>query len=455
MSMAVRPVAAAVRPYHFPAVHRTTLANGLRVVVARMPRLPIVTALALVDAGAAADPLGAEGLAALMARTLDEGSGALDGAAITDRFESLGTSFEAAADWDSVVARLTVSPARLETAFDVFARVLRAPSFPVADVARTRDERLDDLAQLLAEPRGLADMRFTGFLYGAGARYGRPAAGAASSVAAFDAAAVRAFHARHVGPATTTLIFVGDITPEQAERFAQAHFGDWRADVARGAAAAERTAPEQRRVVIVAKPDAPQSELRVGHIGVPRTHPDHLAIVVMNAILGGLFSSRINLNLRERNAFTYGASSGFDWRRGRGPFVVNTAVRSDVTARAVTEILAEIDAMRTALPTAAEVSLATDYLAGVFPIRYETTAAVAGALAGAEVYGLGEDWFRTYRDRVRAIGAADVLAAAQAHLDPSRLLVLAVGDAGVIQGPLAELASAPVTVHTATFDPTE
>lgn len=452
---AARPAASAVRPYHFPAVHRLTMANGLRLVVARMPRLPIVTALALVDVGAAGDPRGAEGLAALMARTLDEGTGELDGAALTDRFESLGTSFEAAADWDSVVARLTVSPSRLETAFALFAQVLRAPSFPVADVARTRDERLDDLAQLLAEPRGLADMRFSGFLYGRGARYGRPSGGAASSVAAFDAAAVRAFHARHVGPGTTTLIFVGDVTPDEAERVVRRHFEDWKASVVRGSAAPERVAPETRRVVVVDKPDAPQSELRVGHIGVPRAHPDHLAIVVMNAILGGLFSSRINLNLRERNAFTYGASSGFDWRRGRGPFVVNTAVRSDVTARAVAEILAEIETMRAAPPAPAEVSLATEYLAGVFPIRYETTAAVAGALAGAEVYGLGEDWFRTYRDRVRAISPAEVLAAAQAHLDPSRLLVLAVGDARVIESPLAELAIAPVTVHAATFDPTE
>lgn len=454
MSTSSRPVAAAVRPYDFPAVQRGRLPNGIGLVVARMPRLPIVTALALVDVGAAADPQDAEGLAALMARTLDEGTGSLDGAALTDRFESLGTSFEAAADWDSLVARLTVTPAHLETAFALFAQVLRAPSFPAADVTRTRDERLDDLTQLLAEPRGLADLRFTGFLYGAGARYGRPAGGTARSVATFDADAVRAFHARHVGPATTTLIFVGDITAEDAERLARAHFGDWRAEAVPGEAAPERRTPETRRIVVVDKPDAPQSELRVGHVGVPRAHPDHLDIVVMNAILGGLFSSRINLNLRERNAFTYGASSGFDWRRGRGPFAVTTAVRSDVTARAVEEILSEIDGMRAAAPTPEEVSLATDYLAGVFPIRYETTAAVAGAIAGAEVYGLGEDWFRTYRDRVRAIDAGQVLAAARAHLDPSRLLLLAVGDAGLIEAPLAALGIAPVTVHAPTHDPT-
>jgi predicted Zn-dependent peptidase len=175
----------------------------------------------------------------------------------------------------------------------------------------------------------------------------------------------------------------------------------------------------------------------------------------MNALLGGLFSSRINLNLRERHAFTYGASSYFDWRRAAGPFVVSTAVKSDVTARAVEEILREIDAMRLTAPAREELSLATDYLAGVFPIRYESTSAVAGALAGAEVFGLPEDWFATYRDRVQAITPADVHRAAQAYLDPAQLLVLAVGDAGVIAEPLGALDLAPVQRVPASLNPTE
>lgn len=455
MTAATRPAAAPVRPYQFPVVHRMQLANGIRVIVAPMPRLPIVTALALIDVGASADPAGAEGLAALMARTLDEGTGTLDGAALTDRFEALGTSFEASADWDSLVARLTLTPTRLETGFALFAQVLRAPNFPADDVARKRDERLDDLAQQLAEPRGLADRRFTGFLYGPRSRYGRPAGGTAHSVAALDAAAVRGFHAKHVGPATTTMILVGDLTPAGAQRLVEAHFGDWRAPADRGATTEVLGSRERQRCVIVSKPEAPQSELRVGHIGVPRSHPDHLAIVVMNAILGGLFSSRINLNLREKHAFTYGASSGYDWRRAAGPFVVSTAVRSDVTSRAVEEILREVDAMRAAPPTHDEVTLATDYLAGVFPLRYESTAAVAGALAGAAVFDLPEDWFRTYRDQVLAISAEQVHAAARAHVDPSRLLLLAVGDAAVIESPLTALGVAPVAVHLATFDPSE
>jgi len=466
-----RPSATAVRPYQFPGVERVTLPNGLRVLVAPMHRLPIVTVLALVDAGACADPAGQAGLAALTARTLDEGSGALDGAALTERFEALGTSFEASADWDSTVARVTVTPSRLDAAISLFADVLRAPSFPDADVERKRDERLDDLAQALAEPRGLADMRFTGLLY-TGARYGHPAGGNTASVAGLDAAAVRRFHAAQYRPDRTTLIVVGDITVDAAIAMAKAKFGDWSVAAetsdarsrpagssAQGANSASAHALDRadarRRTMIITKPDAPQTELRVGHRGIPRQHADHLATVVMNAILGGLFSSRINLNLREKNAFTYGASSTFDWRRGAGPFVVSTAVKTEVTSRAVEEILREIDAMRAAAPSESELSLATDYLAGVFPLRFETTSAVAGALAGAVVFDLTDEWFREYRERVQAITRADVLRAAEQHLDPSQLLLVAVGDAEQIEAPLRALNHGTLEVLTASQDPLE
>lgn len=460
MTAAPRPATGTARPYQFPEVERFTLANGLRILVAPMPRLPLVTVLALVDAGASCDARGAEGTAALTARTLTEGTASHDGAALTDRLEALGTSLDGYADWDSSGARFTVMPSRLAEAFTLLSEVLRAPTFPTADVERRRDERTAELTQRLAEPRGLADQRFTGFLYGRESRYARPAGGTIRTVRALGADQVRAFHAARYVPATTTLIFVGDVTPDGARALAAGALGDWAGTVAPTAATVVRTTLDgdlRRRTIIVDKTDAPQSELRVGHVGVPRSHPDHLRIVVMNALLGGLFSSRINLNLRERHAFTYGASSGFDWRRAAGPFVVSTAVKSEVTDRAVQEILAEINGMRAAAPGANELALAIDYLAGVFPLRYESTDAVAGALANSVIFGLSDDWYATYRTRIREITAADVLAAAQQHLDPSRLLLLAVGDAAAIRGPLASHAETmgEIQVVAPEFDPSE
>ena len=192
-------------------------------------------------------------------------------------------------------------------------------------------------------------------------------------------------------------------------------------------------------VSIVDRPGAAQTELRVGHIGIPRLHPDYFAVVVMNSVLGGLFSSRINLNLRERHGYTYGAFSAFHWRVQSGPFMVSTAVQTDKSGAAIREILTEIDRIRAEPITEEERSLAVDYLAGVFPIRYETTAAIAAGLAAMRVFGLPRDYFDTYRERILAVTADDVLRVAREHLRPSQLQILALGEAREIEPQLASL----------------
>jgi predicted Zn-dependent peptidase len=268
-------------------------------------------------------------------------------------------------------------------------------------------------------------------------------------VRALDAAQARAWHVLRYGSATTTLIVSGDVKVEQVQSVVERRFGAWARTVEPTPAVHAEARTMERAVHVVAKADAPQSELRVGHVGLPRAHRDYFKVVVMNAVLGGLFSSRINLNLREEHAYTYGAHSGFDWRRAAGPFVVETAVKTEVTDAAVREILLEIDRIRDAEVTADELDLATKYLAGVFPIRYETTGAVASALALATVYGLPDDYFSTYRNHISAVTRSDVLAAARNHLHPEALQVLAVGDAAAITEPLAALNLGSPSVTTA------
>jgi zinc protease len=242
---------------------------------------------------------------------------------------------------------------------------------------------------------------------------------------------------------------VGDIDADGANgvvALAERALGAWRGEAPARVTVDDRQAREERRVLVVAKADAPQSELRVGHVGLPRLHPDFFAATVMNAILGGLFSSRINLNLREAHAWTYGAHSGFEWRLQAGPWVADSAVKSEVTADAVREILNEIDRIRTDAVAPEELSLATSYLDGVFPIRYESTGAIAAALANLVLYGLPDDYFDRYRERVRAVTTADVLEAARRHLHPERLHVVAVGDPAAIVAPLEALGVGPVEV---------
>jgi len=300
-------------------------------------------------------------------------------------------------------------------------------------------ERLAELLQQRVEPRGLADERFAGVVYDASSRYARAAGGTPASVRAITASDVRAWHGRRFGGSTTTIVLAGDVTSAAALRLVEKHLGAW-SPAAQLAGVAHATPAAGRRAVhVVSKEDAPQSEVRIGHVGLPRAHQDYFAVVVMNAVLGGLFSSRINLNLREAHAYTYGAHSAFEWRRAAGPFGVATAVKTEVTDAAVREILVEIDRMRSEEIAVDELDLATRYLAGVFPIRYESTGAVASALALATVFDLPDDYFSTYRDRVAAVSRTDVLGAARAHLHPDKLQILAVGDAGAITEPLAAL----------------
>lgn len=442
-----RPTPGPSRTYRFPAFERLTLPNGLSVVVAPVSKLPVVSVLALVDAGAATDPSGSEGIAQLTARALVEGTERSDGAELAERFERLGTALDTSTDWDSTAARVTVTAPRLVESMMLLAEVLRVPRFPAREIERLKQERLAELLQQQAEPRGLADDMFGRFAYAPDSRYALPDGGTEATVNALSPEGVSQFYHARYAPSSTTLIVVGDVTTATAGAIAADTFGTWVGATVPPHTVSDCPSRSTRAIHVVGKEGAPQSELRVGHVGVPRLHPDYFPIVVMNAILGGLFSSRINLNLREAHAYTYGAFSSFDWRRGAGPFTVATAVRSDATDAALGEIMLEIERMRADEVTEAELSLATSYLDGVFPIRFESTNAIANALASVVSYGLPNDYFDRYRANIRAVTAADVLHAAREHIHPEQLQIVTVGDPGIIRGPLERSALGPVHLY--------
>lgn len=442
-----RPEPAPPRAYQFPRFERRALANGLKLVVAPVRKLPLVTAVLVVEAGAVADPVGQEGTAQLTAQALLEGTTRATGEELTERFERLGATVSAGADFDIATVTLTAMTPRLAEAFPLFAEVVRAPAFPEREVERLKGERLAELLHLRTEPRGLADEMFSRFAYASASRYARPGGGSEASVKAIEPAALRAFYEARYRPAGMTLVVAGDVTADEVERLATRAFGDWTAPTPPVVAASAEPARTTRAVHLVAKGDAPQSELRIGHVGVPRGTPDYFPLVVMNAVLGGLFSSRINLNLRERHGYTYGAHSGFEWRRLPGPFTIDSAVKSEVTEAAVREVLHEVDRMRGEAIGEDELTLATSYLDGVFPIRYETTGAIAAALANLVIYGLADDYFDTYRERIRGVTRDEVLAMAQRHLHPEALQVVVVGDPAQVRAQLEALAFGPLTVY--------
>ncbi len=449
MVTSLRPNPGPTRAYRFPDCHDEILPSGIRLVTAPVAKLPVVTVLVLVDAGSTNDPVGKEGIAALVAGTLLEGSERFDGAELAEKFEQLGTSVESGADWDSAFIKITVVSDQLEEATKLLGEVISSPIFPEREVERLKAERLAEILQLETEPRGLADEKFSEFLYAHESRYSTPDEGSTESVSALSQKDVEEFYRSRYRTGSTTVIVAGDISAANARTLIARAFERWPSGRAPSRPLIATARTTRRSVHIVNKPEAPQSELRTGHVGLPRKHPDFFPTLVMNAVLGGLFGSRINLNLREVHGYTYGASSFYDWRRGPGPFIVSTAVQSEVTAPALREILLEIDRIRSERISEEELSLARDYLDGVFPIRYETTAAIASALATLVIYDLPADYYETYRRNVRGVSAEAVLGAARSHLHPSELQTIVVGDARVIRDSVADLKLGDLHLHGA------
>jgi zinc protease len=447
MTISTRPLPGAAREYHFPKFERTKSTNGISIITANVQKLPLVTIVAVIDATALADAPGKEGTAELVAKALREGTLHRDGATLALDLETLGTSVEAGADWDSTVVSLTVLRDHVSKAFEIMSEVLTSPAFRPEDIDRLKAERLSERIQLLDEPRGLADESFTQFVFAPGMRYAQPMSGTSKSVSSITREDIDAFYRSNYAPSAVTMIFAGDITAGEAQQLVESHLGSWKGKRHVTVVTADKAAREVRSTEIIAKADAAQSELRIGHVGVPRNHPDYFRIVVMNAVLGGLFSSRINLNLREANGYTYGASSYYDWRVQSGPFVISTAVQSEVTGAAIAETLKEIDRMRAEPIASDELTLATSYLEGVFPIRYETTEAIASALAKLVTFGLPENYYDTYRSNIAAVTPADVLEAAKVHVKPERLQICVVGNPALIEAQMQQLAIGPITVR--------
>ena len=442
-----RPKPLPPRPYSFPRFERRHLDNGLQIIVAPVAKLPVATVIALVDSGATCGPRGKEGIAQLTASLLLEGTEKTDGNELVERLERLGASVDATATWDGASLRATALSEYLEPLVRVLAEVLCSPAFPEREVERLRAERLAERLQLRSEPRGLADELFTKILYEPTSRYALPEAGTEASVGNIKRADIETFYKNRYRPPATTIVIAGDVRTDAAFALISEAFGEWDGAKPPPCPASDKPARMSRATHLVAKPDAAQSELRIGQVWLPRTHPDYYESVVLNAALGGVFSSRINLNLRERHGYTYGAFSALDWRRQAGPLVVETAVGSEVTVPAAREAVREIENIRKAPITESELSLVTSFLDGVFPIRYETTDAIAGAIAGLVQYGLPEDFYDTYRNRVRAVTADGVLRVAKEQLHDEALQMLVVGDPKAVQQPLKELGFGPLTVY--------
>jgi zinc protease len=447
--VATRPIPGTPREYEFPPFSRTQLSNYLSLLTVDLPGRPLVSATLILPNGAGDEPADDAGATVLAARALSEGTQRYDAIGLVEAAERLGATLHAEAGWDATSGGVDVPAARLEPALELLAEMMARPTFPEAEIERLRDERLNDLLQARADPRRRAEEAFVDTIYTPGSPYHRPSGGTRETVVRLDSRRVRRAYGRGFDPARGALIVGGDLSGIDVAGIAERLFGQLRPDAAvtEPGRIPATAALDERLVRVIHRPGAVQTEIRIGHPGLPRRVPDFHAVSVMTAILGGLFNSRLNMKLREEKGYTYGASAGFDMRRGRGPFAARAAVNTEATVPAVRDFLGELERIRDERVTDVELASARDFLVGVFPLRFETPGAVVGALSALVVHDLPDDELARYREAIEAVSVDDVAKAAGDHLHLERAAILLVGDADAFASELEGAGFGPVAVE--------
>jgi zinc protease len=439
---ATAPKPSAARAAHLPIPQSFQLSNGLTVLFAPQTGMPVVSATLVVPNGGDANPIDKPGLASFSAAMLNQGTTTRSATQIAEDIAQLGASLNTGSTMDSSTITTSSLARNFPAALNILADVALRSTFPTEEVERIRAARLADVVQQRSNPNIIANNVMAAALYGLEHPYGFAQLGTADSIKRITRDDLHGFWRSQFVPANAALVIAGSITLPEVRKLAESAFGSW----PRGTAAPPKlgdAALAQPRLVLVDRPGSPQTQLRVATIGVPRSSPDYMRLRVMNTILGGLFSSRINLNLREANGYTYGAGSQFSFWRGAGPFSVSTGVRTDVTAPAVREIVNEVRRMVGTDVTAEELTLAKDAIAQSLPGQFETNEFTAGALSAIFVYGLPLNYYATLPGQINAVTAKDIQTVAAKYLVPDKMVVVAVGDSARIRQPLeAEVAPA-------------
>jgi predicted Zn-dependent peptidase len=430
--------------FRFPGIVRHVLSNGLALRVVEHHAAPVVTFVLQVDGGAGADPAGREGLAALTADMVDEGTGDLSALDVSDALARVGADFDIEVGADATLFTLTTLSRFAERAATLLASMATRPSLRTDDMMRVRQLRLDRVRQLKDLPPASAERAFLRILYGAHP-YGHLSIGSETSLRALTPEDVAWFHESGFRPSCARLVVGGALDGAEMIRIAETAFGDWRDNLGSPtplveASTIEPPAAPEARLVIVPREGAAQSELRIGHLSARRTTPDYPALLVMNAVLGGQFVSRINLKLREEKGYTYGARTGFDWRRGRAPLVLQASVHTRATTDAVRDSLAELTALGDSRPvTDGELALAKASLTRGYPRNFETASQVVRSVAQLALFDLPDRYFEDFVPSVAAVRGDDVSRVARQYVDAPKLATVIVGDQAGMAEPLVEL----------------
>ena len=435
-----------------PPITTRQLPNGLKLMIVEQHELPLADFVLLVGSGSTADPASKPGIANLLSAMLREGTTTRKSLEIADQIAFLGIRLSPTSSWESSTLSLHTPTAQLDSALALFADVALHPSFPANEFERVRKTQLTELLQLRDQGAAIASIAFPAIIYGSAHPYGAPAQGTEASVKALTTGDLQSYYQANFRPNNATLIVVGDVTPAQVEQKINTLFGGWqRADIPQ-INYSEPPKSGMTTIYLIDKPGAAQSSFRIGAVGVPRSTQDYFALTVMNTILGGSFTSRLNQNLRETRGYTYGAGSRFDMRRAAGPFLASAEIVTAKSDSALLEFMKELNGIRQLVPPA-ELSRAKRYLQLQLPGNFETTQQIAAALVPVALYGLPLDYYNNYVQSIEGVTQADVARVAQQYINPGSLAVVIVGDRKTIEAGLKATNVGPIAIRDISGQP--
>jgi predicted Zn-dependent peptidase len=447
------PEAAGTIAWVPPRIESWSLPNGIRVLFVERHELPIV-GVRVVSSVGAGDVRGLRpGAVAFMGAMLEQGAGKRSALEISDQYEALGADHGASCDWDVCALRLKVLASHLGPALDLLADVALRPRFSESEIERARKRWLASLEQEKSNPQAIEQNALAAAVFGREHPYGHSLRGRPLDITGLKRDEIERAWQRTLQPRSTAIVVAGDVDPAQLRSLLEGRFGAWRGAGAQRVAVAKTPAggKEAVRVVLVDVPGAAQSQVYVAHEGAPYATGDRIALGVMNAILGGMFSSRINLDLREAHAYTYGARSRFSLRHGAGPFTAGGAIFTEHTGDATRAVLAHVARIRDEPVTAEELADAKENAKLALPARFEGVEDVAGALQDLAVYDLTLDEYATRSARIDAVTAEDVQRVAKKWLHPEAMRVVVTGDRAKIEKDLSSLG--PIELRDAYGDP--
>ena len=429
-----------------PPIITRELPNGLKLMIVEQHELPLVDFALVVGSGGTVDPAGKAGVANLTAAMLTEGAAGRSSLEIADQVAYLGIGLGANSSWDASTITLHTPKSQLDSALALFADVALRPSFPTTDFERIRKTRLTDLIQAKDRPTTVATQAYAAILYGSSHPYGHTLTGNEASIKSLAIDDLTNFYKTHFFPNNSTLIIVGDVNPAAIEQKTARLFGSWQRGTAPSYELADAPKAGTTTVYLIDKPGAAQSSFRIGNIGVPRSTPDYFALNVMNTILGGSFTSRLNQNLRETHGYTYGARSSFDMRRAAGPFTASAEIVAAKTDSGLVEFLKELTAIRDTVPVT-ELLKTKRYLQLGQPAEFETTQQIARALVPVALYNLPLDYYNNYVQNIERVTQADVQRVAREYINPGSLAIVIVGDRKSIEPGLKSVNAGPISIR--------